>query len=256
MNDNIEEIFEQVSPLFGEYFTPPKLFALYKYKYGNQHINYLCLTKEFTDEMCDEVKEIITLLYKEKEFKYERLLRSETLSYNPINNYSIEEDTREVTLPNLKDETTFGKTETRTPNLTKNTNTEFKPVVKNEVKTDGTVTNGVSAFDGVDFADNTNSVDDTTVTNTPILAVDGQGNEIGDKTNESETQTGTDTRANSGKDTTTKTGTNTVTNHIERKGITGTTSPQSMLLQERKLANFSTISIFMEDIAKAINLYY
>lgn len=252
LNRNIEEIFEQVSPFFGEYFDPITLFKLYKYKHGNRHINYVCFNKEFTDEMCDEVKELITMLYKQREFKYDKLWRSETIEYNPIKNYDMVEEGSDVTYPDLTDEITYNSTQERSPDLEKTTESEFVPHVKTQVETDNTVTDSVSAYDAVTFANDKQAVTDSTITTTPILGA----NDKGDETSTTETETGKDTTTHTGTDTTTHKGSNTITHHLERSGNIGVTTTQQMLEQERNIADFSTIEIFFNDIAKAISLIY
>lgn len=252
MNNNIEEIFEQVSPVFGEYFNPITLFKLYKYKHGNKHINFVCFTKEFTDEMCEEVKELITMLYKQREFKYDKLWRSETIQYNPIKNYDMTEESTDTTEYDTEDKITFGSTQERTPDLEKTTDTEYKPHVKTQVETDNTTTDKVTAYDTNTFANDKQNIIDSTTTTTPILGTNNKG----DETNTTETETGKDTTKHTGADTTTHKGDTTLSHELTRSGNIGVTTTQQMLEQERNIADFSTIEIFFNDIAKEISLIY
>lgn len=282
LNSNVSRMFNRIN-LFNTEITN-NLFKLFKLKYGKCHINFLCLSKEFTNEMCDELQEMVFLIYLEYKKKYQKLWESEQFIYNPIDNYNMTEESTDTRTPYLKDKTTynttdkrtadlqdkttFNTTDERTADLTNEKESEYKPYVSYTVSNDNTDTESVSAFDTNTFSNNKKNVTSGTNTTTPTL---GTGNK-GDNTSDIETETGTDTTTHTGDTTlkttgtdknektgtelTERTGNETITHTLSRSGNVGVTTTQKMIQSERDIANFSTVSILMKDIADRLMIGY
>lgn len=267
-NENIEKMFDDVKNLFA---TPISsgytLFRIFLNKYGNAHLNYPVFV-HFTNEECEEVRDAVAFHYLEYRYKYDTLIASENLTYNPLENYRMTEKGGNTRTPDLTtnmtrgttDTTTRGTTDTRTPNLTKGSSGEYKPRVVYTESDSNTNTESVSAFDVETFANNKKNVISGSKTTTPSLTQDGKG----DSTTTTETETGTDTTTHTGADTTahtgtdstTETGSETTTHNLTRYGNIGVTTSQQMIESERQVADFSALSEFMKGVYNAIMLIY
>lgn len=282
LNSNVSQMFNQIN-LFNTEITQ-NLFKMFKLKYGKCHINFLCLSQEFTNEMCEELKEMVFLIFLEYKKKYQKLWESEQFVYNPIDNYNMTETSTDTRTPYLKDKTTYNttdkrtadltnkttynSTEERTPDITKDTDTEYKARITYTVTDNNTDTESVSAFDSNNFSNNKKNVANGSNVTTPTLGA----NDKGDTTTVSESETGTDTKTHTGNDKTETTGTDknektgteltertgneTTTHTLSRSGNIGVTTTQKMIQSERDIADFSTVTIFMKDIANRLMIGY
>ena len=155
------------------------------------------------------------VVYNLNKNKYIKLVATETVEYNPIENYSMTENSDE----------------TRTPNLTR-------------------TSEGTASENGTNSANNTTS-NTSTDSNTSFDSTDFVNNSKNELTGNSST-TGENTAKSNSTVTSKETGTEQTTNELTRKGNIGVTTTQQMLEQERAIADFSTIKIFFEDVAKLL----
>lgn len=155
------------------------------------------------------------VVYNLNKNKYIKLIATETVEYNPIENYSMTERANETRVPNL----------TRTAE-------------------------GVSSESGTNSANNTSS-NTSTDSNTSFDSTAFVNNSKNELTVNSNT-TGENTAKSNSSVTNKETGTEQTTNELLRKGNIGVTTTQHMLAQERTIADFSSIKIFFEDVAKLL----
>lgn len=155
------------------------------------------------------------VVYNLNKNKYIKLVASETVEYNPIENYSMTENSDE----------------TRTPNLTRTS----------EGTASESGTNSVSNITSNTSTDSNTSFDSTAFINNSKNELTGNSNTTGENTAKSNSTV-----------TNRETGTEQTTNELTRKGNIGVTTTQQMLEQERAIADFSTIKIFFEDVAKLL----
>lgn len=155
------------------------------------------------------------VVYNLNKNKYIKLVATETVEYNPIENYSMTENSDE----------------TRTPNLTRSSEGTANESGTNSANntTNNTSTDSNTSFDSADFINNSKN--------------ELTGNSI---------TTGENTAKSNSTVTSKETGTEQTTNELTRKGNIGVTTTQQMLEQERAIADFSTIKIFFEDVAKLL----
>ena len=155
------------------------------------------------------------IVYNINKNKYIKLIATETAEYNPIENYSMTESEKR----------------TRTPDLTR-------------------VTEGTASESGTNSANNTTnntsvdsntSFDSTTFVNNSKNELTGNSNTTGENTAKSNSTVNSK-----------ETGTEQTTNELTRKGNIGVTTTQQMLEQERAVADFSTVKVFFEDVAKML----
>ena len=179
------------------------------------------------------------------DYKYKTLFETEEYDYDPIVNYdmvetmdettgvdygrtdtrTLEKDTTDTRTLNYSDNRTVDMSDTRTPNLTE--------------------TEQIEGFNSSDFTD----ANKTTTAGTETTDTDGTDNVE---------HTGTDTMAHSGTDTDTNraTGTDT-TDHdytLTRKGNIGVMTTQNLVTEQRKVADFSAVSMFAHDLINAITI--
>lgn len=254
LDESVNTIFDLVKDIFGQPISASHtLFNIFKSKYGDCHIDRpLYDLDNFGNQDIIEMMYEIYYYYLENKYKYDTLIASERFDYNPIENYNMTEHIENTRTPDLEHKTTYNTTDTRTPNLTDTTETEFIPRVKYKTETDNTDTEKVSAYDTNTFSNNKQNVLDGENTVTPILGANNKG----DETSETITHTGTDTDKKTGNDTTTDSGTETFEQDLTRSGNIGVTTSQQMIQSERDVADFSTLTLFMRGVADKIFLTY
>lgn len=155
------------------------------------------------------------IVYNLNKNKYIKLVATETVEYNPIENYSMTENSDETRTPKLirSSEGTASESGTNSANNT----------------TSNTSTDSNTSFDNTAFVNNSKN------------ELTGNSNTTGENT------------ANSNSTVISKEeGTEQTTNEITRKGNIGVTTTQQMLEQERTIADFSTIKVFFEDVAQLL----
>ena len=153
--------------------------------------------------------------YNINKHKYIKLIATEIAEYNPIENYLMSETSSEMRTPNLirTSEGTASESGTnKANNITSNTSTDSN-----------------TTFDSTAFVNNAK-------------------NELTGNSN----TTGENTATSNSSVTNKETGTEQTTNELTRRGNIGVTTTQQMLEQERAIADFSTIKIFFEDVAKLL----
>ncbi len=155
------------------------------------------------------------VVYNINKNKYIKLVATETAEYNPIENYSMSENSNE----------------TRTPNLTRTAEGTASESGTN--KANNTINNTST--------DSNTSFDSTAFVNNAKNELTGNSNTTGENTAKSKSTV-----------TNKETGTEQTTNELTRKGNIGVTTTQQMLEQERAIADFSTIKVFFEDVAKLL----
>lgn len=254
MYNNFNSIFDLVKSIFDTPISDSHtLFNMFLYKYGDCHVDRIVFNPDNIGQ-----QDVIELMYEiyyyylENKYKYDTLIQSEKFEYNPIENYRMTEHTENTRTPDLEHKITYNSTDTRTPNLTDATESEYIPRVKYKTETDNTDTEKVSAYDTNNFANNKQNILDGENTVTPILGTNNKG----DETSETTTHTGSDTNKKTGSDTTADTGTETFEQDLTRAGNIGVTTSQQMIQSERDIADFSTLTIFMRGVADRIFLIY
>ncbi len=155
------------------------------------------------------------IVYNLNKNKYIKLVNTEIVTYNPIENYSMTES----------------ETGNRTPNLTRTSQG-----TANQNDTNSVVNSSTNSS-----IDSNTSFDSTTFYN-------NAKNEITDNS----TVTGENTSTNTSNVTINETGTEQTEREMTRKGNIGVTTTQQMLEQERTVADFSTVKVFFEDVAKLL----
>ena len=155
------------------------------------------------------------IVYNINKTKYIKLVATEIAEYNPIENYSMSETANE----------------TRTPNLTRTAEGTASESGTNKANntTSNTSTDSNTSFDSTAFVNNSKN------------ELTGTANTTGENTAKSNSTV-----------TSKETGTEQTTNELTRKGNIGVTTTQQMLEQERAIADFSTIKVFFEDVAKLL----
>lgn len=146
LNDDIKDIFENVTLFSAKGFTSNKLFTLLRYEAGDRLINYkFPLTStgiQVTQEHIEDIQTYVDLFTDKFRYKYLALIESEDFEYDPLDNTDITEN----------------KDGTRTPNLastsTKNSsgNNLETTALQDEQQYDSQVS--VSATDTMDYGKN------------------------------------------------------------------------------------------------------
>lgn len=237
----------------------------------------------------NDIKEIIAQTDYELKYKYEKLIKTLSLEYNPIWNKDgaiIHEYTR---TPNLTtavkdtntDSTTHGLVVTTTPNTTTTTEATSKttntPNTTTTTTTSGTTTetpntasktiNSVSPYNSgssqLHDTSETKNTGTTTSQNSAENSTKQSGTDTSETTDNSSTkQTGTVEVKNAGTDSTDhtenstreETGTDEIKEKTVEQGNIGVTSTQYMIKQERDISNFDIISEYISDIINKISL--
>lgn len=155
------------------------------------------------------------IVYNLNKNKYIKLVNTEIAEYNPIENYSMTEN----------------ETGNRTPNLTRTSQGTASESGTNSTtnNTSATSTDSNTSFDSTTFYNNAKT-----------------------ETTDNSTVTGENTATNTSNVTINETGTEQTVREITRKGNIGVTTSQQMLEQERAIADFSTVKVFFEDVAKLL----
>ena len=257
-NENIatfKNIFNSVKTFINFSETPTEIFDLFQmYNADRLVFKQFPITQQETTKAITQLTNYCTIFARTYQNKYNKLLATETLEYDPIENYSMTESGTDVRTPNLTNSmtsssnTTESGTETRTPNLVTDV-TSSSNSSETGTNTSATVT-GVTTYDNTaDFinqnkgTDNTNS--ETTAENTVTQKTTASGKE------DTSTSRSND---NTATEKTTTTGTEKTTHEFKRSGNIGVTTSQQMIQSEREVADFSALSQFVTDIANIICL--
>lgn len=180
---------------------------LYKYRYMiidcNNNLDYNTYYKR------------AKIVYNLNKNKYIKLVNTEIVEYNPIENYSMMENETGNRTPNLKRTSEGTASQSGTNSETNNTS--------------ATSTDSNTSFDSTTFYNNAKN-----------------------ETTGNSTVTGENTATNTTNVTINETGTEQTEREMTRKGNIGVTTTQQMLEQERAVADFSTVKVFFEDVAKLL----
>ena len=155
------------------------------------------------------------IVYNLNKNKYIKLIAPETVEYNPIENYSMTES----------------ETGTRTPDLSRSSEgTASQSGTNSETNnTSATSTDSNTSFDSTSFYNNAKN-----------------------ETTGNSTASGENSATSSSTVNIRETGTEQTEREMTRKGNIGVTTTQQMLEQERAVADFSTVKVFFEDVAKLL----
>ena len=155
------------------------------------------------------------IVYTINKNKYIKLVNTEITEYNPIENYSMTES----------------ETGKRTPDLTRLSEGTANQNGTNSAtnNTSAVSTDSNTSFDSSAFVNN--SKNETT------------GNSTASGENSAESTSTVNIR---------ETGTEQTEREMTRKGNIGVTTTQQMIEQERAVADFSTVKVFFEDVAKML----
>lgn len=200
------------------------------------------------------------------DYKYKTLFETEDFEYDPIVNYdmvetmdettdvnygrtdtrTLEKDTSDIRTLNYSDNRTVDLSETRTPNTTE-THT-----LNNLTSTE---TNQIEGFNSSSFVDSDKKT--SVGTGSETTAETGSETTTNDGTDNVE-HTGTDTMAHSGTDTDTNRATGKDTTDrdytLTRKGNIGVMTTQNLVTEQRKVADFSAVSMLTHDLINAITI--
>lgn len=127
LNDNIKDIFENVTLFSEKGFTSNKLFTLLRYEAGDRLINYkFPLTSngiQVTQEHIEDIQTYVDLFTDKFKYKYLALIESEDFVYDPLDNTDITENKEGTRTPTLSSTTTDtgNGSKTTTNNLTEET---------------------------------------------------------------------------------------------------------------------------------------
>lgn len=285
-----------------------RLTRIFNRKYGlrfwyspvevsNNSINY----ENIYNELVQSIEDIDL----ELTYKYEKLVKTLTLEYNPIWNKDGKITHTYTRTPNLStadtgtltSETKYGLTQTVTPDLEDTTNATAHetttPTVSTQTSTNSTVTdtpkttttetpavsttvtNSVSPYDTTDLTVRDSQTttpagnNTTTVTGTDTQTSDSTVTVTQSGTDKTETDstvtqkhTGETVTANSGSDTVTnsnsntrlETGTDNIQESTLEQGNIGVTTTQSMIQEERNIADYSVIDEYLRDVIKYVSL--
>ena len=180
--------------------------------------------------------------------KWKKLFDALNTTYNPLENYSMEE----IRTPDITKQDTFDTTDERTPNITREdtfdtTDERTADLVNTENGTIGKTaesTSGVYGFNstGSNPSNDTDGNETTTITDhTNAETGTDTTTKSGTITN---TETGSDTSTKSGTITNTETGTETLT----RSGNIGVTTSQQMLESEFEVRKHDFFALVYKDI--------
>lgn len=155
------------------------------------------------------------IIYNLNKNKYIKLIATETVEYNPIENYSMTES----------------ETGKRTPNLSRSSEGTANQSGTNSESnnTSATSTDSNTSFDSTSFYNNAKN-----------------------ETTGNSTASGENSATSSSTVNIRETGTEQTEREMTRKGNIGVTTTQQMLEQERAVADFSTVKVFFEDVAKLL----
>lgn len=124
INEDIKDIFNNVTLFSEKGFTPEKLFSLLKYECGSRLINYKFPVTtsgiQVTTENIEDIQTYVDLFTDKFQYKYLALLESENFEYNPLDNTDVHQEDSNTRTPNLSGTVSdlVNKTTTRTDNLT------------------------------------------------------------------------------------------------------------------------------------------
>lgn len=225
-----DEMFKGVVLPTREIYTYRDMFDIYNVLYPTRLIAF-----NFEDAVAPTmINAVVQNIFRLNYYKYETLAKTERFEYNPIENYSMTEKSKDfkkdidVQTNDLREETQINNNAvSNSESGTKVENSE------NELK-------NVTTFDNI---------------------VDFKPTEKNDVNTENNTNsTGKNTTTSNGNNINIKTGTvkhdshNFLSHNFTRSGNIGVTTTQQMILSERDVADFSTLKVFFDDINKHILL--
>jgi len=225
------------------------------------------------DQLEMDLDEVVQMLVKNRiarnDYKYATLLATESFDYNPIENYNmIESGTDGHTKGQQVNSDLHGHTLTRTHSdtdtLTLNTSdarTSSASISGTSGSTEGSRTDSSSkSVYGYNSSEAVPSESDQNVKGQQVNSGSSSSQSSGSDTllrtgTEANAHTGTITDANSGTDTHTEgQRIDSATHSLTRSGNIGTVTAQSMIIQEREIANFSFLKILTEDLVNSFCL--
>ena len=228
------------------------------------------------DNRFNEIRTNILDFYKSNYYKYKTLIATTNFVYNPIWNVDgtvTEESTR---TPNLKTtatdtttttasgtgSTTNSGSDTTTTTDNNTTTNSGQDSTQTNVLTSNEKTSNVAPFDAENFKKLNNETDkansDTTATTTHGLKVTENGGSTATTTHgltvENSNSTNSTTENSAG---TTTTGNEKIVTRTTRSGNIGVTMTQALIKEERDVAEFNIIDMFLEDLFNNIsfNIY-
>lgn len=228
INEDIADIFNNVTLFSAKGFTPEKLFSLLKYECGSRLINYKFPVTtagiQVTTENIEDIQTYVDLFTDKFQYKYLALLESEDFEYNPLDNTDVHQEDSNTRTPDLSDTISdvTNRTKTRTDNLktTEDRDLDYGKGTASETtygKTDTTTYNsgistGETASHSTSSDVNTHSVvayDSPTPSNFSDADRNSHTSASTDTTSGNESKSGHDTVALSGKDKVQMSGTDT-----------------------------------------------
>lgn len=216
-----------------------------------------------------EIQDIVNQLFIENTYKYNTLIGTLNLEYNPIENYNMTETGTDERTPNItrshtnSDTMTNGGTikvetmETETPDTTITTNNpEVVQTVAPSADFTETTTHQTTTYETDAFTDSTKDIktqtgNSTTTTGANTLTTTQSGSTTAES---SSTTTDTTTHTNSGSGSSTETGNETTEHSLSRSGNIGVTTTQQMIESERNIAAINVFDIICKDISEKIFL--
>ena len=210
----------------GHFYSYCEIFDIYKSLYHSRY--FLFDYDEDLEENVKLINSLVLSVFRINRYKYQTPERTETLVYNPIENYSMVEIG--------EDNNTTNNTVT---NDLKNTTTSNNNVTS-ESESNTQLNNEENSIKNVTTFDN---ITDFKPTEKNDFNIDNKTNSNGKNTT---TSNSNNIDIKTGAVTTNTTNTN--THNFKRTGNIGVTTTQEMLMSEREVANFSTLKVFFEDI--------
>lgn len=155
------------------------------------------------------------IVYNLNKNKYIKLIATETAEYNPIENYSMTESETGKRTPDLSRSSEGTASQRGTNSATNNTSASS--------------TDSNTSFDSSTFVNNSKN-----------------------ETTDNSTASGENSAESTSTVNIRESGTEQTEREMTRKGNIGVTTTQQMLEQERAVADFSTVKVFFEDVAKML----
>lgn len=232
---------------------------------GDRFISPLVLKILSDSEMLNDVQlqQLAEMIFALCSVRWGKLWNTLSFEYNPIENYSMVE-----TMTGDRTEITYGKTDTRTPNITENRTPDITTTVTPNTtetrtpnttetrtpETTETVNTDAQGFNSSSFV----PTDKQTTINTGTETITVSGSETVAKTGtETTTEAGTEARTTTGTDTTRQSGSDTHERNytLTRSGNIGVTTSQQMIESERELWNWQFFyDVVFPDLNRVLTL--
>lgn len=289
INPDIKNIFNGITMFNAKGFTPDKLFRALRYECGDRLLNYKfkCVNNsiDVSEDAIEDIRTYIELFTSKYQYKYEALLESESFEYDPLDNVDMTENENNKRTPNLsqtltlnttktndlQDKTDYGKKDTVSEKTTYNSKVADSGGTTYGRKDTTTVTSDVSTHSVVPYDTNQFSDSDkdshTENSNVQASGTDNTNNTRNfqgyDNVDTTSTLSGSDTVSHTGtmKDTGTRTNATTGTENYESKETKqgfqpqySISSRQDMVQKYRDVTDFSTVYIYIREVANYILL--